>query len=141
MWVEVIMFLFAGICAVCDGIRKEIPLPAVWAGILMAVVLRAVGAMEEESTWLQAVVSVVPGILFWGISLLTGEKVGYGDGWLLIMTGLYVGVRKCFLILFAGLVVQSVVVLVLLVIKKVSGEREIPFAPFLFLGMGVVICL
>ena len=139
MWVEIWLFILLGICAVCDGIRKEIPLVVVWIGIITAFILRVQGAMGEEA-WMSGLLSVIPGAAFWLLSYITGERVGYGDGWVLIMIGLFTGLQNCFLILLAGLAVESVAALILLVIGKATGDREIPFAPFLLLGMGVVIC-
>ena len=31
MWIEIVLFLLLGVCAVSDGIKKEIPLVPVWA--------------------------------------------------------------------------------------------------------------
>ena len=44
MWIEIVLFLLLGVCAVSDGIKKEIPLVPVWAGILFAVLLHVAGA-------------------------------------------------------------------------------------------------
>ncbi|MDE7133320.1 MAG: hypothetical protein K2O65_16275 [Lachnospiraceae bacterium] len=139
MWVEILLFILLGICAVCDGIRKEIPLVVVWIGIITAFILRVQGAMGEEA-WMSGLLSVLPGTAFWLLSYITGERVGYGDGWVLIMIGLFTGLRNCFLILLAGLVTESIAALILLVIGRATKDREIPFAPFLLLGMGVVLC-
>ena len=140
MWIEIFLFLLLGICAVIDGMRREIPIVVVWMGIAAAVILRQQGAIDEGS-WVMAALSVVPGVMFWMLSLVTGEKVGYGDGWMLVMIGLFVGLWKCFLILLIGLISESVAVLILLAVQRITGDRRIPFAPFLLFGMGVVICL
>lgn len=140
MWIEIFLFLLLGLCAVIDGMKREIPIAVVWLGIAAAVILRLQGAIGDEN-WAMAFLSVVPGVMFWMLSLVTGEKVGYGDGWMLIMIGLFVGLWKCFLILLVGLVSESVAVLILLAVRKIAGDRRIPFAPFLLFGMGVVICL
>ncbi len=139
MWIEIVLFLLLGVCAVSDGIKKEIPLAPVWAGILFAVLLHAAGVFEEK--WLAVVLSVLPGAGFWLLSLLTAEKVGYGDGWILVMIGLFTGLRRCFLILLVGLMAESAVVLILLAVRKISTDREVPFVPFLLMGMGVVMWL
>lgn len=139
MWVELVLFLFLAVCAVFDGICKKIPLSVVWLGILTAVLLRFEGAMGELS-WQAAVVSLTPGILFWLLSFISGEKVGYGDGWVLLMIGLFLGVGRCFLILLTGLAAESFLVLILLAFRKVHRDKEMPFVPFLLLGMGVVVC-
>ncbi|MCH5259932.1 MAG: prepilin peptidase [Lachnospiraceae bacterium] len=139
MWIEILLFLFLGICAVFDGIAKRIPLIVIWLGIITAIVLHAQGVMGDES-WSDTGMAVLPGMLFWMLSFITREKVGYGDGWMLVMIGLFTGLWKCFLILLVGLVSESLVVLVLLTIRRVSKDCQIPFAPFLLFGMGVVVC-
>ena len=87
-----------------------------------------------------AALSLLPGLGFFLLSFLTREKVGYGDGWVLLMIGLFLGVYRCFLILLIGLMSESVVAIVLLTLGKINRDREIPFVPFLLLGMGVVVC-
>ena len=57
------------------------------------------------------------------------------------MIGLFLGAGRCFLILLTGLVAESFLILVLLAFGKVHKDKEIPFVPFLLLGMGVVVCL
>lgn len=139
MWIDVLLFLLLAVCAVFDSVKKEIPMALVWFGIFIAVVLRIQGAMEE--TWFGAALSVLPGAAFWGISLATGEKVGYGDGWMLLMIGLFTGLGRCFMILLTGLMLESAVVLVLLAARKISTDKTVPFAPFLLLGMGMAVWL
>lgn len=134
-----ILFLFVGICALCDGIKKEIPLVVVWIGLLTGIILRTVGIMEKENG-LALVFSLIPGILFWMISFVTREKVGYGDGWVLLMIGVFAGFLRCFLTLLIGLVLESVILLVLLMLHKIQKDGEVPFVPFLLLGLGVVWC-
>lgn len=139
MWVELVLFLFLAVCAVFDGIRKKIPLVVVWLGMLTAVCLRINGAMGETGL-MPVALSLIPGVGFFLLSFLTGEKVGYGDGWALLMIGLFTGFYRCFLILLVGLMAESVVAVVLLVFRKIERDREIPFLPFLLLGMGVAVC-
>ena len=140
MWIEILLFIFLGICAVYDGLERTIPLPVVWLGIIAALILHIQG-LGGNGTWQSAALSVIPGVMFWVLSFVTCEKVGYGDGWMLTMIGLYMGLWKCFLILTVGLILSSLVVLILLMLRKVSREYRLPFAPFLLLGMGVVVCL
>ena len=140
MWIEILTFVFLGICAVYDGVEREIPLAVVWLGIIAAIVLHWEG-FAGDGTWKTAVLSAIPGVMFWMLGFISGEKVGYGDGWMLVMIGLFMGLWKCFLILMIGLVSGSIVVLVLLTFKKVSRDYQLPFAPFLLFGLGVVVCL
>lgn len=139
MWVELTLFLFLAVCAVFDGLYRQIPLLVVWLGMLTAVCLQIYGVMGE--TGLPAVaVSLLPGAGFFLLSFVSGEKVGYGDGWVLLMIGLFSGAYRCFLILLIGLLTESVVAIILLAFRKVQRDKEIPFSPFLLLGLGVALC-
>ena len=139
MWVEILLFLFLAVCSVFDGLQKKIPLVVVWLGILTAICLRLNGIMGEEDVT-GALLSLIPGTGFFLLSFLTREKVGYGDGWVLLMIGLFSGFSRCFMILLIGLLLESMVAIILLVLKKIQRDREIPFSPFLLLGMGVTLC-
>lgn len=140
MWIEILALAFLGICAVCDGLEQKIPLAVVWLGIITALVLRARG-LSGDGTWQSAAAALMPGSMFWLLSYISGEKVGYGDGWMLIMIGLFVGLWKCFLVMMTGLIAESVVLLILLAFRKASGNDRVPFAPFLLLGLGAAVCL
>lgn len=139
MWVELLLFLFLGVCALFDGLYRQIPLAVVWLGMLTAVCLHIFGAMGETGIF-AAVLSLIPGMGFFLLSFCSREKVGYGDGWTLLMIGLFLGAYRCFLTLFVGLLAESMVVMVLLMLRKIHRNKEIPFVPFLLLGMGVAVC-
>lgn len=139
MWVEILLFLFLAVCSVFDSLRKQIPLAVVWLGMLTAICLRSTGIMGEEGVT-AVLLSLIPGTGFFLLSFLTREKVGYGDGWVLLMIGLFSGFSRCFLILLIGLLMESVVAVILLALKKIQRDKEIPFSPFLLLGMGVTLC-
>lgn len=140
MWIESILSFFLIICALWDGYKKEVPLIVVWGGMLAAVILRAAGVMGER-TWVILGGAFLPGVIFWIISFMTREKVGYGDGWVLMMIGLFVGGTRCFLILMLSLMMESVILLLLLAFRKIRRDAEVPFVPFLLLGLGVAVCL
>lgn len=139
MWVEILLFLFLSVCAVFDGLRRQVPLAVVWLGMLTAVCLRVNGFMGEDGM-VAAAFSLIPGVGFFLLSFLSREKVGYGDGWVLLMIGLFSGFFQCFLILLIGLLLESTVAVILLALKKIQRDKEIPFSPFLLLGMGVALC-
>lgn len=140
MWIELLLFLFLAVCAVFDSLYRQIPLAVVWVGMLTAVILQIYGAIGETGVF-EAVVSLTPGLVFFLLSFFSGEKVGYGDGWVLLMIGLFLGAYRCFFILFVGLLAESVIAIILLVFRVIQRDRELPFVPFLLLGMGVAICL
>jgi leader peptidase (prepilin peptidase)/N-methyltransferase len=139
MWVEILLFLFLAICAVWDAVNKKIPLIVVWIGMAAAVILRAAGVIETES-WRMMGAALLPGFLFWVISYVTREKVGYGDGWILLLIGLFAGAEKCIAALMTALFVESIFLIILLALRKINRDKEVPFVPFLLVGLGVIIC-
>lgn len=139
MWIEFLLFLFLAVCAVFDGLYKQIPLIVVWLGMLTAACLRLCGAMGEGGIF-AVMLSLIPGLGFFLLGFFSGEKVGYGDGWVLLMIGLFLGAYRCFLTLFTALLAESAAAIVLLMFRKIGRDREIPFVPFLLLGMGAAVC-
>lgn len=74
------------------------------------------------------------GIIFLLVSKVTEEGIGYGDSWGILCMGMYLGLWKLievlagtfFLLLFAAILVLSV--------KRMSGNCGLPFFPFLLGG-------
>lgn len=74
------------------------------------------------------------GVILIGIGIITGGKIGSGDGFVLIATGLFLGFYdNLFLVLTATFLV-AVSGSILLLIKRVDKNYEIPFIPFLFIS-------
>lgn len=132
-----IAFGILGICAIFDIKKKEIPVVFVFIGIFTALGFDIWQMWNGKISITEMGFSFLPGIIFLFISFYTKEKIGYGDGLLLIMSGLYVGFYQCLLTVCISLVFTSVFALILLVLHKAGKNSEIPFAPFLAIGMGV----
>lgn len=134
---EKLVFTFLCLCAVFDLKEKEIPLIFIIVGMAGGIGFNVwqfwygtVSVKEVGSFFL-------PGIFFVLISWGTKEKVGYGDGLLLFITGLFAGFYKCFAGVCIGLVFSAASALLLLAVHKVKKDSRIPFVPFLAAGMGV----
>lgn len=140
MWIDFFMIFCVGLCAMCDAVEQKIPLAVVWAGMIVAVCLKVWNGPEGLSIMALGL-SLLPGLGFWMLGRITEEKVGYGDGWMLLMIGLYTDLPRCFLILLIGLLAESFAGLALLAFHRISKDQRIPFAPFLLLGAGVVVCM
>lgn len=85
------------------------------------------------SLW-EGAMSLLPGIGLMVLSRLTEKKVGMGDGILLVLLGLFEGSSKVFAVFCLGLFLQSIMAVVLLLLKKADKQTCIPFAPFLLLA-------
>ena len=137
MFTEVMAFVFLCICAVFDVRRKEIPTILIGIGLAGAFVVNVWGIMSEVISFAEIGLCLLPGIFFSLTSFCTKEKVGLGDGLMLLVIGLFIGFYRCFFVLCISLIFSSAFALVLLLLRRVRKESRIPFAPFLVVGMGV----
>lgn len=133
-----IAFILLCVCAVSDMKKKEIPLIVVILGMAAAFGIDLWQIFHQTLSIREMGLALLPGIFLLSVSFCTKEKVGYGDGLLLMTSGLLVGFQKCCLSLFISLVCCSVCALFLLALHKVKRNSSIPYVPFLAIGLGVL---
>ena len=111
-----IILLYLGILAGMDVRKRQISL--VLTGVLF---LAGIGwqILVEQTSWLEWLLSLLPGAGFLTLSYISREQVGYGDGLLLLTV---------------GIILCSVLCGVLLMRKKIRKQDSIPLVPFLLLG-------
>lgn len=123
-------------CCYFDIKSKHIPVALLFtAGIVAIVDLMMHGVLGSFSNIiLSRIVGLIPGTLLFILSRLTDEKVGQGDGILLIILGFLIGFDGILVILCIGLFLQSLLACLLLILKKGDKQTKIPFVPFLLVG-------
>ena len=75
------------------------------------------------------------------ISFFTRQQIGYGDGFILIITGILLGFKNNMALFLGALIYSAMVGLSLLIIRKADKKTELPFVPFMLLSlisMGVI---
>jgi len=78
---------------------------------------------------------LLPGIILYLIALLTKESIGKGDAIVLMFIGSVSGFNLELEALFISLILSGVLSLILLVLKKATRKTELPFVPFLSIGV------
>ena len=73
-------------------------------------------------------------ILLLASAYATRQAIGYGDGLVVCVCGLYLGMGQTFAMLFYALLFCSVVSAVMLVCKKRTYKTGVPFVPYLIAG-------
>lgn len=128
---NVIVLLYLGILAGLDVRKRQISLAL--TGVLF---LAGVGwqILVEHTSWLEWLLSLLPGAGFLILSFVSREQVGYGDGLLLLTVGIWLGFGQTFGVVTLGLVLCSVLCGVLLMKKKMRRQDSVPLVPFLLLG-------
>ena len=110
-----------------DWKRKEISVRI----LLLMTVLASVKAIFFSEKFLEVMLGLVIGIGFLLISKWTEEQIGYGDSWLILILGLYVGFEKLLILLFTASLGAALFSLIFCVIHKWNRNFTIPFVPFL----------
>lgn len=137
MFINITVLLVLCICSAIDIKKKEVPLIILLIGFSAALGINIWQICKGELFILEMAVSVMPGVFFLLLSFCTGEKIGYGDGLLIVFLGLSLGFGRCSLIICIGLIASSVFALILIVFCKAGRNSRLPLVPFLAIGMGV----
>ncbi len=126
-----------GICAVWDWKRREIP---VWLLLTFQAVALGTAIFCSEETLESRVAAFGIGMLFFLISKITNQAIGYADSWIILSLGIYLGIKKLLLVLFVASFIAAMVSLVILWNRKWNRKDTIPFIPFLIFGyMGMIL--
>lgn len=130
---EIVLGIWLGIQGGLDLKYKEIPL---WFAIF-----GGMGGMVfcvlERRTLGEVVLSCLPGVIALVFSKLTKEVMGYGDGIVFLVMGIYLSLERLLAIGMLAFMMAGVVALILLVIFRKKGNYRIPFLPFLSLAYGI----
>lgn len=133
----IIVLLFLLLCTYFDVREKRIPCYLFFAfgiiGILFLLLLR-------EKEVLPALQGVIVGIGVLFLARVTREGIGYGDGIILLITGLYLGLRQNVLLFLLAILLSSAFALVFWVVKRVDRKTELPFVPFLAAAFLIQLC-
>ena len=96
---------------------------------MFAEFLLSEGGVPWKNVW-----GLVPGVGVLLLSLLIPGSVGKGDGYLLCISGLALGLVCNFSLLCYGLFLAGGTAAVLLAVHKVKRDTKLPFVPFLLGG-------
>lgn len=106
---------------------KKIPLSVTGAGIFIGVVLLFYAPSSSADIWM----GLLPGICCLLFAKASQEAIGYGDGVLLCMMGLFYPIEELAGILVLAFGMAGITALVLLVVFKKKRKYEMAFVPFL----------
>ena len=110
---------------------------------LLPVLLLSLFAMgyrfwENESLW-EVLTGMLPGGVLLLAAWVTKESIGYGDGIVLLVVGVFCGIKKTVAILGISLIMAALMAMLLLVLRRAGRKTELPFLPCLC--SGYLLCL
>ena len=65
-----------------------------FVGVILLFVQNGIGAIGRVA------LGIVPGMLLLAFAWASNESIGFGDGWLFVVTGIFLGVQKNLLLLY-----------------------------------------
>ena len=82
------------------------------------------------SDFYQAMGGALPGVLVLVVAWCSGESIGFGDGWLFVMTGLFLGFARNLVLLFGTFVLAGLFAVGCLMLKKKGKNDSMALVPF-----------
>lgn len=117
-----------------DMKEKKVPIILLVVGLIIVVGIKTeyilFGGDKGMMNITAPLLGCVPGLFFLGLGKIT-KAVGLGDGMILLILGILVGYGQMIILLTISLLLQAVVSVLLLGLKKVNLKTGIPFIPFL----------
>ena len=134
--IDWIILFVLGCCSVTDLRRKTI---SIYLLVIMSmIVVLSFFCCDMENIWMH-IGGAGLGILFFIVSRLTKEAVGYGDSWLILLLGARLGIEKVLWLLFVASLGGAFVSLLYLWMHRWNRNATLPFVPFLTLAyLGVM---
>ena len=134
MWKMYSQIAVIGMLAICsaEDIRKK----QVRTNVILA--FGIVGVIFHMLWQMQSIESILAGMGIGGalllLSILTRGKIGIGDGILLVVTGIYLGLEQNLILLLSSLFICALYALFLLILRKKGRKDTIAFVPFVFVS-------
>lgn len=137
MFQSVVLVSLLGICSWEDIKKREVTLSLICIygifGMLLHLFLDKIAIFDILG-------GMAIGIILLLIGKLFHQCVGYGDGFIILVSGIYLGMNKNIELLFYSVILSGIFSLILLCIFRKKKDYEIPFIPFVFLGyIGVLL--
>lgn len=126
------------LCGIYDWRKKELP---VWWLVCMSVIVGIFLLCFHRNMLWSRVAGVILGIVLFLFAKWTKEMIGYGDCWLILLLGIYIGIYQSLCVLFIASAIAGIFALFCLWFRKWNKKMSIPFVPFLAVAYLGVVCL
>lgn len=107
-------------------------LPSGFAGGLCHTLSGGAGALT--ALLLSCLTGMLPGVFLLAAAWITRQEIGYGDGVVLLVIGLYLGFSAGTGIFLTALLLLSPVSLFYIAVRKAGRKKRLPFVPYLLAG-------
>lgn len=117
-----------------DRKTKKIKLWYLWLGGIGGVFCRIREFFMGNILLQEWILCLLPGIFFLIFAKKDSEKIGDGDGWLLIVLGNCFSGKQLLCLFYLSVLLSAVYSFLLLLMKRADRKTQIPYLPFLWLS-------
>lgn len=129
--------IYIGIMGIIDYRKHSVSLAMIVAAALAVVIANV---YTGNMNYIAMAAGMVPAILLYFSGVMTGGAIGSGDAALLAIIGGASGAAAAMLTLAIGSTFAAVFSAVMLMLKKIRLNQQLPFIPFMCIGyMGVIL--
>lgn len=107
--------------------------------VILAMVCVCSGAFFEQLSWMELLSGCSIGLCLVGISVLTKEQIGIGDGLVVGALGLLMGGIKTITLLSIASLIMAAVSIILIMFRRGTRKMKLPFLPVI--SVGYVLCM
>ena len=131
MWNEYCAALLLGWNAWTDLRRQEVSMPSLGAAAAAGILLNLLVNYPKSA---ERFAGIGTGLFILAVSAVSKGAVGFGDGLLLCVTGIFLGGMGNLRLLMLGSILCAAVLGAGLAFGRVRWKQRFPFVPFLFLA-------
>lgn len=128
---KIVVFIIMLLCALVDLYIKKVPIYPIVVGIIGGIFLQVI---NYNTDWVSILLGVGIGVIIYFFAYISKEKIGKGDGLILMLTGVYLGFSNNLKLLLGGLGLAFIYFFIVLCMGKINTRKTIPFVPFLFVS-------
>lgn len=137
-WIELPLCLLLGALAITDYKNKRIPL---WTIVSVLCIGILNFFLQYDRDWKSILAGTGMGVTLCILSKITGNRIGMGDGLVITVIGMFMGVKLTFICMSTAFFLASFAALFLLCIKKAKRNYKMPFIPYIFAAYTIMICM
>jgi leader peptidase (prepilin peptidase)/N-methyltransferase len=136
--INFIMMILIGIMLFVAGIVdiRKLSISRRYIVLLGAACIAALLTQKSPSL-ITALSGTLIGMCALGISLIAGEQLGRGDGFVLVAIGLVLGFRGSLVVVSIASIIMCIIAIVMLAFKKGNKKTKLPFIPAIFAGYSI----
>lgn len=102
--------------------------------LVLLLVCLAAAQLKEDFGVFDALGGMAIGLCALGISMMSREQIGRGDGFVIAAVGLVLGAYRCLAVVCAASLMMFAAAVVVLIFKKGNWRTRLPFLPAIFVG-------